>query len=1096
MRNLTGFCAAAIVMLACTTTQAQKTLVNSGKLLNEGRTLHDGGKYKEAIALYSQINRSDTNYNRALYELSLSNYSDSNYTKSLQYAQAGMQFFPEQSDEWYGLMGSAYDDLGKTDSAIYCYDKALQQNPYGYTVYFNKGVMYYRLKKWKEAKENLQQAVLISPYYASAHYFLGATAMQEGNLPQALMSYITCLLINPQTNRLGGAITNLTNIARTKDEVLKYVSTRKSSEEDNFDLQQEILVSKIALDAKYKLQSSVEDPIVRQVQVMLEKLEYNKDDKGFWMQYYVPFFQNILSDKDFNVMVNYMFSGLNIKQVQDYVKKNKKEMEPFINKVVAYLNTIRNTHVADFEKRKTATTFYTFDNNAVSGKGKWDATGKEILFIGPWEFYYSTGQLKSKGSFGEKENKEGTWTYYNDNGGMDAESHFKENKLEGKRISLFDNGLTYAEENYINGELDGVRKQYFYNGMPRYVETYTSGKRNGKSTGYENTGALYFTANYKDDELDGEMKYYHYNGKPASVYNYKMGKVDGPIKKYNEQGGVVQEGAYVNDIADGPWKEYHDNGKLWKEYTYVQGKMDGDYKEYYPDGKLMEKIVYVKGDVTGKSEDYDEDGILYSDVTYEKGRLREINFYDKAGKSLSSISTRKGDADITFYNPKGYKTDHSNFTRDGQRTGKSTYYYRTGEVSGTAEYKDGDLQGEKILYYPGGAVQERLMYEDGDENGYQTTYFKNGKTKREVMYVAGDRQGEQKDYNALGNIITNKYFLNDVQSGYTTFYHPGGKIDYEQKYYNDWPVNFIQYDTLGKVISSAKLEKGKAAFTMKHYNGKDYIRGIYNNYHLDGPYEILYFDGSRSSMEYYKQGYADSIFKGYYWGGNVKTEGRFVHGNKDGEWKYYYKNGKLYLNEKYVNGNQNGKEEMYNEDGMLMREYNYVDDNQEGEFKLYGDNNEVAVIINFHKDEPVSYTYTGKDGKNVPAIPLVNGGGKLIAYYKNGNKSAEIDYINGKVTGKRNLWFTNGKPYVEGTQDEDSDTGPKKTYNPAGQLVKDEEYLYGNQHGVARYYYPSGKIMRDENWYNGELHGITKMYDETGKLQTRYYYYDILQSVK
>jgi hypothetical protein len=64
--------------------QENNPLINSGETIDEAVKLHDAGKYKEAIALYKKINRSDTNYVRALYEASLSYTADSQFNAALQ----------------------------------------------------------------------------------------------------------------------------------------------------------------------------------------------------------------------------------------------------------------------------------------------------------------------------------------------------------------------------------------------------------------------------------------------------------------------------------------------------------------------------------------------------------------------------------------------------------------------------------------------------------------------------------------------------------------------------------------------------------------------------------------------------------------------------------------------------------------------------------------------------------------------------------------------------------------------------------------------------------------------------------------------------
>ena len=52
-----------------------------------------------------------------------------------------------------------------------------------------------------------------------------------------------------------------------------------------------------ALSSKYKVPSKVDLPLIKQFYLMMTKLEYDKNDKGFFMQYYVPIYKKILQRK-------------------------------------------------------------------------------------------------------------------------------------------------------------------------------------------------------------------------------------------------------------------------------------------------------------------------------------------------------------------------------------------------------------------------------------------------------------------------------------------------------------------------------------------------------------------------------------------------------------------------------------------------------------------------------------------------------------------------------------------------------------------------------------------------------------------------------
>src|SRR5215216_4985658 len=65
-------------------TQLSKTPpINSAELIKKGVELHDKQEFKEAIKVYKQVHRSDTNYVWALYELGLSYTADSQLNNAL-----------------------------------------------------------------------------------------------------------------------------------------------------------------------------------------------------------------------------------------------------------------------------------------------------------------------------------------------------------------------------------------------------------------------------------------------------------------------------------------------------------------------------------------------------------------------------------------------------------------------------------------------------------------------------------------------------------------------------------------------------------------------------------------------------------------------------------------------------------------------------------------------------------------------------------------------------------------------------------------------------------------------------------------------------
>lgn len=1075
--------------------QQNNPLINSGDLIKKGAALHEEGKFKEAIEVYKQINRSDTNYADALYELCLSYYTDSQMNAALTTAREGLRLFPEKFTRFSMQAANALDDMDKTDEALKVYDAALEKDPHSYILYFNKGVTLYRKEKEEEAAACFQQSLLINPYYASSHYFLGNIYLQRGNIVPAMLAYTTYLMIMPKGKYLNKIITRLNNISKMSDDVIKLVGNKKSSTEDNFDLVQQIVESKIALDKQYKLLVPLEDNIVKQIQVVNEKLEYNAGDKGFAMQYYVPLYIKLFKEGNFEAMVFTLFSGLEIDKVKSWNQKNKKETEVFIAKANDYFNDIRFTRVLQATERKDAAIMYLYQNGKFSGKGPVSDKEKFTL-AGTWEFFHDNGMMRSKGAFNSNEKKEGTWLYFYENGMQKEKITFNDDEQNGSAEGWFDNGNKWYTETAKNGQLNGVQTIYFYNSNLRSVTPYTDGKMNGIKKEYRSQGGLISEGNYVNDIQEGLTTFYYANGRKQDELTYKNGKGEGMYKSYYESGKPNIQGEITNGLKQGLWITYFENGAVKEKITYKDNEITGEFTEYYEDGKLSRRGTYAKKKIDGKVEEYDDDGKLYSDALYEKGRLKEISFYDKTGKQVYNTGTRKGAATITFFSPDGIKLSEGYFNRDGNKDGKYTDYFLSGKVSSETNYKDGTEEGESVSYYFNGQKKSESNYTAGNENGYIKGYYFNGRLRYEGWVIEGEKQQQLIFYNQLGDVTTKEYYLNGEQNGYTEYYYPGNVRDFDYKYTNSWLEEIIQYDSTGKIMQVSSLKDGNGPVIFKHYNGKVMAEGSYLHYMLEGVYKTFYFDGSLKSVAYYKKDKPDSTYTEYFYDGVKKTEGQYKNGVKEGVWKYYYTNGKLSEEEPFTNGKLNGIDKLYNMDGTLDKEVNYKNSNLEGPYKIYAGNNELAVEFNYKEDMVKSYTYEDKTGNKVPPIALTGSNGKVNAFFKNGTPSVTMSFTDNDVQGDCKFYYSNGKPYIDGKRDFGYYNGAKKLYYANGTLWMEENYVLGNLQGTRKVYSADGKLQKEENYYNGDLHGTCKYYDVQGKLkQTRLYYYNNLISV-
>lgn len=1073
-------------------------LIDSKEIIQNGVALNDSGKYKEAIAEYLKVPSSDTGYADVLHELILSYYNDSNFVEAEKYGNKALALYPEKSTDWYNLLANVYDDTHRSELALRAYDTILAQSPYSYITYFNKGISLLRQEKYDDAQVNFEKCVLLNPYYSSAHYFLGQLQLLKGNLVQAMLSFTTNLMVVPDNRYEKKSINQISSIAEINTAINDDLKNYKPSKEDNFGDIQDILVSKVALDGKYKLKADLEDPIVRQLQVVIEKLEYDARDKGFWMQYYVPLFKSLWDNNQFESMIFYAFSGVDIKKVKEYNQKEKKKIEVFSNAAAGYLNEIRESHELDYTKRADTKERYYIKDFLVSGKGAYGKNSKnEDVVTGPWEFYYPNGRLRSKGTFDNEGQRTGYWNYYYDNGQLKETSYYTNDMADGKSSVWFDNGVTYSKSTYHNDKKNGEETSYYFNGRIASVIYYKAGNKEGTARYYNVDGYLSSVINYNNGKQDGDAITYYPNGEKESLVRFTNDLPEGKYAEYFDNGKLKSEGNFSNGEKTGLWTTYFIDGTTAKTENYTKGKYDGENISYYTNGKIQARDLYSKGDIDGKSQNYDDDGIIFSETVYERGRLRDIKFFDKKGNVISNTTSRNGKATISFYDANGILESQGAYTKEGQADGKFTYYYKNGNVSAEANFNNGKLEGSKIYYYPNKKIKEELNYKDDKANGYLVDYYINGQVSAEGWYVNDQRQGTFINYDLLGNITSKIYYLNDEVHGVSEYYNPGNRPD-NNEYFIDggWFNKIEEFDSTGKIIATSTLDKGEGKVHFIHFNESLYFESNYKYYKLNGPYTVNNFDGSKASVSYYKNGKQDSVYTSWFANGNIHVEGHFKNGDKSGIWKYYYFNGTLSETENYKNGKLDGKIISYNEAGKEDREYSYKDGDMEGETKFYGDNGELIIVFYYKKDNILGYSYFDKTGKLVPMIPLEKGAGTVDSYYKNGVKSAHMIFNEGEVDGERILYYTNGKKLLTSYRINGLENGPLKIYYPDGKLMKEENFYYDSPNGSFKYYNEDGSLIYNINYNLGSLNGECKYYSPEKLAKTYVYYYGVLESIK
>ena len=1075
--------------------QENNPRINSAEIISKGIELHDQGKYKEAIKEYKKIDRSDTNYYQALYELAYSLSADSQAKEAVRICELGLGKNNEYWPQFYTVYGNLLDDLGQSERALKVYDSAIALYPAYTQLYLNKGTTYLILNNHKAAEEIFKTCILINPYESSAHYKLGVSAFSQGKITESFLCFIHYMLIQPGGKFQKNCINYMSLISKNADEIKEAINQRDNDYDSPFSLVERIILSKIALDKNYKPLIKLDDQVTRQVQVLCEKLEYDESSDNFWMQYYAPLLVNLFRDNKFEPFIYRIFSDLKIDAIQDYLKKNKSAQQDLINVIVAYYNNIRYTRELNYVKRSAMKPVYQFDNGKLFGKGAVSENGE--LFTGEWEFYYNTGNLRSKGKYNSDGTKEGDWKYYHFNGILRGQQSFKNGKQEGEEIFYFDNGNISSKAMVKNGEAEGDATNYYYVGTLSVAQHFNNGKLDGVRKTYFSNGNMKVEETYKADSLDGFFKSYYNTGIVESTGTYVNGKLEGPFKAYYDSGKVSREGQYKNGQLEGELKRYHTNGKLKSKENYIKGELEGPYTEYYDNGTLHYNSNFKKGKQDGVIEYFDYDNKKYSVFNYDNGIVKVAKYFDKSGKEIAVSERKSRKLDLVTYSSLGFKKSQAVYSDKGVTEGLETNYFASGKISSEINFENGFQNGVSTTYYPNGKKESEIMYTNGSKNGYATYWYFNGLIQAEGWYEDDSKEGAWLEYDDIGNLETKTTYLNNDMNGYKEEYYLNGKVSNVINYNVGWVESFIQYDTTGKEINRIQYKNSTGKAKTLLTNAKLYSEYEYYYGDLNGANKFYYPDGKLSAVQFYKRGIIDSTYTSYFHNGKVSIEGSYKNGKRTGTWKNYLENGKLNYTEEYVDGNINGKKIYYFENGKIDYELPFDEGYKHGWAKKYDPDGSLLYQVNFIYDIPTAYTYPDKSGKLLPEISLQNGNGSLKAFFANGNASAEYAYADNQLNGPNKLYYSNGKPRKISTENYNYTEGPYKYYHPNGQIELDYNFINNNLHGEMKIYNEKGVITESGIYYHGLAHGPYKYFDDTGKLtETRTYYYGILLDIK
>lgn len=186
-----------LVLISCAAwCQSAKSLVK------EGVALHDEGKYEEAIKKYDAAIALDNSFFEAYYEKSFSLLASNKYDDCLTLCKSILKQFTLEPNlaGVYINYGTCFDLQGKPKQAVNIYDKGIAAYPRVGLLHFNKAITLYNMKKEKDAIEEIEKSIELSPYHGSSHNFLSRVTVNKNKI-LSLMASLVLIATEPTSAR-------------------------------------------------------------------------------------------------------------------------------------------------------------------------------------------------------------------------------------------------------------------------------------------------------------------------------------------------------------------------------------------------------------------------------------------------------------------------------------------------------------------------------------------------------------------------------------------------------------------------------------------------------------------------------------------------------------------------------------------------------------------------------------------------------------------------------------------------------------------------------------------------------------------------------
>jgi len=304
------------------------------EIVREGIAFHDLGEYNKAIECYFNALEIDSTSSLANYEIAYSMLASGNYHMAVEYSNKVIAKGEDHLMASFICLGNALDMLGKPEHAISTYERAIESFDH-YLIHYNLALTCYNLGDQEKAYSSVLDAICNNPAHGSSHLVLSKIMESKGSRVRAMLPLYFFLLIEPNSERA----------AIEYDRLVGFIEqgVSQTSETDiqiniSEDIDPDFGAAEFAISSSRALHFSQENKDKSNLELFAETNksvfsvlgELKKDNTGFFWDFYVPFFYELIKKKHGKAYSYYISMSLG-DEATLWMDSNEKKMNKFFD---------------------------------------------------------------------------------------------------------------------------------------------------------------------------------------------------------------------------------------------------------------------------------------------------------------------------------------------------------------------------------------------------------------------------------------------------------------------------------------------------------------------------------------------------------------------------------------------------------------------------------------------------------------------------------------------------------------------------------------------------------------------------------------------